>query len=81
MQDADRLDAIGAVGIGRTFSYGAARGKDMEETLRHFEEKLEKLQGMMKTAEGKRLARVRAERLRVFRGWWVDECGDGGRSG
>ena len=81
VQDADRLDAIGAVGIGRTFSYGAARGKGMEETLRHFEEKLEKLQGMMKTAEGKRLARVRAERLRVFRGWWVDECGDGGRSG
>ena len=81
VQDADRLDAIGAVGIGRTFSYGATRGKGMEETLRHFEEKLEKLQGMMKTAEGKRLARVRAERLRVFRGWWVDECGDGGRSG
>ena len=36
-------------------------------------EKPEKLEGMMKTAEGKRLARVRMERLRLFPGWWDDE--------
>ncbi|KAL8748018.1 MAG: hypothetical protein Q9190_000168 [Brigantiaea leucoxantha] len=77
VQDADRLDAIGAVGIGRTFTYGGAknRGGDggMEITLQHFDEKLLALEGMMKTGEGKKLARERTERLSVFKKWWEEE--------
>ncbi|MCJ1239226.1 hypothetical protein MMC14_007220 [Varicellaria rhodocarpa] len=75
VQDADRLDALGAVGIGRTFTYGGAKGTEhgMLSTIQHFEDKLNKLEGLMKTGEGKRLAKVRTERLKVFKDWWEDE--------
>lgn len=76
VQDADRLDALGAVGIGRTFTYAAAKGGmvgGLDESIQHFEDKLLRLEGMMKTGEGRRLARVRTERLHAFREWWVEE--------
>jgi uncharacterized protein len=76
VQDADRLDAIGAVGIGRMFTYGGAKTeRSMAGTMEHLDEKLVKLEGMMKTVVGRAVARERGERLRVFRGWWVEEVG------
>ncbi|KAF3771307.1 hypothetical protein M406DRAFT_59998 [Cryphonectria parasitica EP155] len=75
VQDADRLDAIGAVGIARCFAYTGAKGRDdgLDGAIEHFVEKLELLEGMMKTDTGRRLARERTERLKVFRGWWESE--------
>jgi uncharacterized protein len=81
VQDADRLDAIGAVGIGRCFTFLGAVGKkycvdgkwEMNNSIEHFGDKLVKLEGMMKTATGKVMARVRTERLKVFAGWWEEE--------
>jgi uncharacterized protein len=74
VQDADRLDAIGAVGIGRTFTFGGAKGaRSMADTLNHFDEKLEKLESMMKTAPGKKMAKERTERLKTFKEWWTVE--------
>ncbi|CZT18703.1 related to HD superfamily hydrolase [Ramularia collo-cygni] len=75
VQDADRLDAIGAVGIGRVFAFGAVKdkGRGLTGSIEHFEEKLEKIEGMMKTETGRLLARERTKRLREFRGWWEEE--------
>ncbi|KAH8700669.1 hypothetical protein BGW36DRAFT_374731 [Talaromyces proteolyticus] len=84
VQDADRLDAIGAVGIARTFTYlgsqgekrrqeGRVEGWELEESIEHFGEKLEKLESMMKTDTGRAMAAERTKRLREFKKWWVDE--------
>lgn len=75
VQDADRLDALGAVGIARAFAYGGAKQKHrgLDGTMLHLDEKLLKLEDMMKTQEGKRLARIRMKRLQKFKEWWEDE--------
>ncbi|KUI52710.1 Uncharacterized protein YpgQ [Cytospora mali] len=75
VQDADRLDAIGAVGIARCFTFGGAknRGDGLDGSIDHFKEKLELLEGMMKTRTGRDLARERTERLKIFRNWWESE--------
>ena len=69
VQDADRLDAIGAIGIGRAFAFGGSRGRRMHDpegvdktaTVEHFYDKLFKLKDLMTTATGQTLARQRDE--------------------
>ncbi len=74
VQDADRLDAIGAIGIGRCFTFGGAKSiRSMDDSIQHFDDKLLKLEGMMKTETGKRMAAERSKRIREFMSWWKDE--------
>jgi len=75
VQDADRLDALGAVGIGRCFTFEGAKRREegMNGAIDHFGEKLERLEDMMKTDTGRKLAALRTQRLKTFKGWWEDE--------
>ena len=56
VQDADRLDAMGAVGIARTFAFGGEHGRPMQESIQHFYDKLLRLKDLMNTETGKLLA-------------------------
>lgn len=54
--DTDRLDAIGAIGIARTFAYGGKNNRSIAESMDHFYEKLLQLKDLMNTPEAKKLA-------------------------
>ena len=56
VQHADRLDALGAIGIARTFAYGGKTGRPIEESIQHFYDKLLLLKDEMNTKEAKELA-------------------------
>lgn len=82
VQDADRLEALGAIGIARVFATGAsfhsqlwhpddpwAESRDLDDkrfTLDHFFRKLLKLADAMTTAEGKRLAAARQRVMQTY---------------
>ena len=74
VQDADRLDALGAIGIGRAFAFGGSRGRRMHDpegtdittTIQHFYDKLLLLKERMNTATGRELALQRDAYLRTF---------------
>ena len=59
LSDADKLDAIGAIGVARVFMYSGEHGRSIEDSLAHFEEKILKLKDLMYTKTAKRLAEER----------------------
>ena len=66
VQDADRLDAIGAIGVARTFAYGGEHGRPLEDSVQHFHDKLLLLKKLMNTETGKKLAEKRHAFLEEF---------------
>jgi len=77
VQDADRLDALGAIGIARAFNYGGHKGRAIYDpaiapelktapTINHFYEKLLLLKDRMNTRAGKEMAMERHRFMEQF---------------
>lgn len=79
VQDADRLDAIGAIGIARAFSYGGFKSRPIfiptsernefdpnNDTISHFYEKLLLLKETLNTAPAREIARERHQFMIAF---------------
>jgi|GEM_PF-400415 len=66
LSDADKLDALGAVGIMRVFMESAYRGRTLEEAINHFYEKLFKLKDLMWTEKAKKMAEKRYKFMVYF---------------
>ena len=66
VRDADRLDAIGAVGIARTFAYGGKAGRGLDDSVQHFHDKLLRLKDMMHTQAARDIAEKRHSFMLCF---------------
>jgi uncharacterized protein len=82
VQDADRLDALGAIGVARTFTYAGWKGHVMHNpdlpftdtgyrsndktAIYHFYEKLLKLKDLMNTKYAKEIAEKRHQFMEAF---------------
>lgn len=75
LQDADRLDALGAIGIARVFAYSAHKErplynlpslKNKETSLGHFYDKILKLPMLMNTELAKKIAEKRVKIIKNF---------------
>ncbi len=73
VQDADRLDAVGAVGISRCFAYGGSKLREIhnpenpeDTSIQHFYDKLLKLKDLMNTNSAKRIASERHQFMKEF---------------
>lgn len=73
VQDADRLDGIGAIGIGRTFTFGGANGRSLFVSLAHLDEKLFLVKDLMNTKEGKQMAEQRHDAMQLFYNYFRSE--------
>ena len=83
VQDADRLEALGAIGIARCFAYGGKKGRLIydptgitnQHSIQHFYDKLLTLIDLFNTEEGKKLAQPRHDFLKQFLDQFLNEWG------
>ncbi len=75
LQDADKLDALGFIGVARVFAYGGYMKRviytsiynhDKKSSLQHFYDKILKLPSLMNTEVGRKIAEKRVEKIKLF---------------
>jgi len=66
LSDADKLDALGAVGIARVFHYGCINNRSFDDSVTHMVEKLLNIPSRLILPSSKKLAR---ERLSIIEGF------------
>ncbi|MCK5345993.1 MAG: HD domain-containing protein [Candidatus Heimdallarchaeota archaeon] len=76
VSDADKLDALGAIGIFRACAYQALHHQGIQQVLTHCDDKLYRLEHMMYLPSGKSLAKKRTLRIRQFHKDTLEELGD-----
>lgn len=64
LSDADKLDALGLIGFLRVFIYSERKGRSLNDTLKHFQEKILKLHTLMNYDYSRRKAVEYTERVR-----------------
>ncbi len=66
LSDADKLDALGAIGVYRTAEYSGEHTRPIGDFVAHFYEKLLQLEGLLFTNEAKRMASGRTQYMKDF---------------
>lgn len=66
LSDADKIDAMGAIGVARVFMYSGEHGRTIEDSIKHFYEKILRLKDMIYTNTGKKIAEERHKFVEIF---------------
>lgn len=73
VQDADRLDALGAIGIARVFAYSGVKNRPIynndlydDSSIAHFYQKLLLLPDLMNTEKAKTIAQERVDFMKLY---------------
>lgn len=73
LSDADKLDALGVVGFLRAFHHSWERGRSLEETILHFDEKLFRLKELMHYECSRKMAEKLEQRMQTILLWLKEE--------
>lgn len=73
LSDADKLDALGTIGVLRVAYYSCINRRGLGETIRHFDEKILRLKDILYFESSRRMAEELTRRVKLFRDWLIDE--------
>jgi uncharacterized protein len=66
LSDADKLDALGAIGLYRTIGFTLERNGNLDDVIEHLENKILKLKDMLFLDDSKKIAKSREFILHDF---------------